>query len=154
EMDVATGDTRMLIKDGRIGDLVFDKADRTLWGLRHLNGYVTLVRMDPPYDKWTQIHTWPYGQVPFDIDVSPDGELISMSFGKINAEQSVRVFKLKDLTLDKADDIAHFEFGTSVPEGFVFSPDGRYLYGSSYYTGVSNIYRFDIAASKIEAVSN
>ena len=28
--------------------------------------------------------------------------------------------------------------------GFVFSADGRYLYGSSYYTGVSNIFRYDL----------
>ena len=35
--------------------------------------------------------------------------------------------------------------GASVPEGFVFSKDGRYLYGSSYFTGVSNIYRYEIA---------
>ena len=41
-----------------------------------------------------------------------------------------------------------------MPEGFVFSPDGRYLYGSSYYTGVSNIYRYEIATGKLEALSN
>ena len=40
--------------------------------------------------------------------------------------------------------VARFDFGTSVPNGFVFSPDGRYLYGSSYYTGVSNIFRYDL----------
>jgi hypothetical protein len=45
-------------------------------------------------------------------------------------------------------------FGSSVPEGFVFTPDGRFLYGSSYYTGVSNIYRYEIATDKVEAVSN
>jgi hypothetical protein len=154
EVDVASGDTRMTVKDARIGDLAFNKKDRSLWGLRHLNGFVTLVRLDRPYDKWTQIHTWPFGQVPFDIDVSPDGELISMSFGTVDAKQSVRVFRLADLALDKAEDIARFDFGQAVPEGFVFSPDGRYLFGSAYYTGVSNIYRFEIATNKIEAVSN
>jgi len=41
-----------------------------------------------------------------------------------------------------------------MPEGFVFSGDSRYLYGSSYYTGVSNIYRYDLALGKLEAVSN
>jgi hypothetical protein len=154
QIDVATGDTRMLIKDARIGDLVFNRADRTLWGLRHLNGFVSLVRMDPPYETWTQVHTWPYGQVPMDIDISPDGEFLSMSFGRVNAAQSVRVLRLKDITLEKADDIAHFDFGTSVPEGFVFSADGSYLFGSAFYTGVSNIYRFEIATGKVEAVSN
>ena len=40
------------------------------------------------------------------------------------------------------------------PESFVFSPDGRYLYGSSYYTGVSNIFRYEVATGEIEAVTN
>ena len=40
------------------------------------------------------------------------------------------------------------------PEGFVFTRDGRYLYGSSYYTGVSNIFRFELATGELEAVSN
>ena len=46
------------------------------------------------------------------------------------------------------------KLGTSTPESFVFSPDGGALFGSAYYTGVSNIYRFDIATQKYEAVSN
>ena len=36
----------------------------------------------------------------------------------------------------------------------MFSPDGRYLYGSSYYTGVSNIFRYEIATRTLEAVTN
>lgn len=155
EIDIATGKTKMLIHDGRIGDIVFSPKDRTIWGLRHLNGYVTLVKLDAPYEKWTQVHTWPYGEVPFDIDISPDGTLLSASVGRINGEQTVRVFRIADLSLsDKPKEIANFSFGSSVPEGFVFSPDGRYLFGSAYYTGVSNIYRFEIATQKIEAVSN
>ena len=50
--------------------------------------------------------------------------------------------------------LSEFAFGQAVPESFVFSPDGRYLYGSSYYTGVSNIYRYEVATGKVEAVSN
>ena len=50
--------------------------------------------------------------------------------------------------------VAHFDFGPSVPNNFTFSPDGRYLFGSSYYTGVSNIFRYEIAGGKLDAVSN
>ena len=50
--------------------------------------------------------------------------------------------------------LSEFRFGQSVPESFVFSPDGRYLYGSSYYTGVSNIFRYEVATGEVEAVSN
>ena len=47
-----------------------------------------------------------------------------------------------------------FDFGQAVPEGFVYSPDGKYLYGSSYFTGVSNIFRYELATEELEAVSN
>jgi hypothetical protein len=50
--------------------------------------------------------------------------------------------------------ISEFKFGQSVPESFAFSHDGRYLYGSSYYTGVSNIFRYEVATGDVEAVSN
>ncbi|UCD17895.1 MAG: hypothetical protein JSV44_03025, partial [Candidatus Zixiibacteriota bacterium] len=50
--------------------------------------------------------------------------------------------------------VEHYDFGNSNPTGFVFSPDGKYLYGSSYYTGVSNIFRYDLDADSMDAVSN
>jgi hypothetical protein len=50
--------------------------------------------------------------------------------------------------------LARFDFAQSVPNGFTCSADGRYLYGSSYLTGVSNIFRYELAGGKLEAVSN
>jgi hypothetical protein len=155
EVDPITGRTHELIKGGRIGDIVFDRQDKSIWGLRHLNGLVTLVRIPPPYKDWTQVHTFPYGEIPFDLDISPDGKMLSASIGEINGDQWVRVFNLAEISNDEEPTpIAQFKQGSATPEGFVFSPDGRYLYGSSYYTGVSNIYRFEIATNKIEAVTN
>ena len=156
EIDTRSGKKRQLLKDARIGDIVFSRADKSLWGLRHLNGFVTLVRIPPPYGSWSQIHTFDYGTNPFDLDVSPDGSMLSMSVGQIDGEQSVQVFRTADFDGSgmMPKPVAKLTLGTSTPEGFVFSPDGRYLFGSSYYTGVSNIYRFDIATQKYEAVSN
>jgi len=154
QLDLATGKSKTLLKDARIGDLVFDKADGSLWGLRHLNGYVTLVRIPPPYEGWNQVHTFPFGEVPFDLDISPDGKLLSASVGEVSGEQMVRVFRIDDLVAGTVTLVSEFNFGQSVPEGFVFSPDGKYLYGSDYYTGVSNIFRYEIASGKTEAVSN
>ena len=54
-LDPATGRAILLQKDARIGDLAFDRADGSLWGVRALNGLDTLVRIDPPYREWTQI---------------------------------------------------------------------------------------------------
>jgi hypothetical protein len=153
-VDLESGKDRMLLKDARIGDLVFDRNDQSLWGLRHLNGYVTLVRIPPPYDSWNQVYTWPYGTVPFEIDISPDSDLISMSMGELSGKQYLRVFRVDDLLNERAVPVAEFNFGDAIPEGFVFSPDGRYLFGSSYLTGISNIFRYEIATADLEAVSN
>ena len=153
-LDPATGRSRLLQKDLRVGDLAYNARDQSIWGLRHLNGLVTLVRMAPPYTDWERVITWPYGTVMYDLDVSPDGSRISGSFGEITGKQDVRVFDLAALRGGNTTPDLRFDFDTAVPNGFVFSPDGRYLYGSSYYTGVSNIFRYDLAARKVEAVSN
>ena len=154
EVDVASGKSRMLLRDARIGDLVLNPKDHTMWGLRHLNGLVTLVRLDPPYAGWTQVHTFAYGEIPFDLDISPDGRLLSASVGQIDGGQSVRIYKIDTLDAGPLIPTAQFKLGSSTPEGFVFSPDGKYLFGSTYYTGVSNIYRYELSTGKVEAVSN
>jgi hypothetical protein len=153
-LDPATRRTEVLQKDARIGDLAYNAADRSIWGIRHLNGLCTLVRMQAPYRDWQRVVTWPYGTVMYDIDVSSDGTRVSGSFGEISGQQDVRVFAVPAILAGGTSPVARFDFGTSVPNGFVFSPDGRYLYGSSYYTGVSNIFRYDLTAAKVEAVSN
>lgn len=154
ELDVNTGESRMLLEDARIGDLAFNRTDDSLWGLRHQDGYVTLVRIPPPYDTWYQVHTWPYGEVMSDLDISPDGTLLSATMENVSGNQWLKLFRLDDLLDGQVEAIAQFDFGRAIPEGFVFSPDGRYLFGSSYYTGVSNIFRYEIASGDIEAVSN
>jgi hypothetical protein len=153
-VDLETGKARRLLKDARIGDIVFNKADRSLWGLRTLNGYVTLVRVPYPYEQWDQVKTLGYGDIAYDLDVSPDGTLLSGSFGDVEGNQALKVFETESLLNGEFEPIAELGLGQAVPEGFVFSPDGRYLFGSAYYTGVSNIFRFEVGTNEFEAVSN
>ena len=81
------------MKDARIGDLAFNRADRSLWGIRHLNGICTLVRMPPPYTEWQRVVSWPYG----DGRVRPRRlarrVAVSASFGEISGKQDVRVLR-------------------------------------------------------------
>jgi hypothetical protein len=153
-LDINTGKARMLLHDARIGEIVFNDADRSIWGIRHLNGYAALVRIPYPYDEWNLVHSFPYGVIAYDLDISPDGKLLSGSFGDIQGNQSVKVYRLDDLLADRIEPVQTFDFGLAVPEGFVFSPDGRYLFGSSYFTGVSNIFRYELESGELEAVSN
>jgi DNA-binding beta-propeller fold protein YncE len=153
-VDPETHRTTLLQRDARIGDLAFDRVSKSLWGIRHLNGFCSLVRIAPPYRDWARVVSWPYGTVVYDLDVSPDGRQIVAAFGEITGQQYVRVLSTEALAGGDATPVSEFPVETSVPSGFVFSPDGRFLYGSSYYTGVANIFRFEIATGKREAVTN
>jgi hypothetical protein len=123
-------------------------------GVRHEDGIATLVRIPPPYDTWYRVYRFPYGFVPYDLDLSPDGRLLSGSMEEVNGDQFLRVWDMQKILAGDITPLSEYRFGTSVPESFAFSPDGRYLYGSSYYTGVSNIFRYEVATGQIEALSN
>jgi hypothetical protein len=154
-IDVDTGKKRRLLTDARIGDLAFNHVDKSLWGIRHQNGFVTLVRIPAPYTSFNQIKTFRYGEIVFDPDISPDGQLLSASYGTVDGKQSVKVWKISDLEAGNADDpVATLSLPPSVPENFTFTPDGKALLGTSYYTGVSNVFRLDIASGKWDVLTN
>lgn len=154
-INVDTGKKRMLLRDARIGDMVVNPADKSIWGIRHQNGFATIVRIPPPYAGFNQIHSFKYGEIPYDLDISPDGSLISASFGEVSGKQTVRVWNLAAMQEgNEPEEVARLSMPPSVPEGFVFAPDGKTLYGTSYYTGVSNVVRFDIPSQKYDIVSN
>ena len=154
-IDVDTGKKRRLLTDARIGDLALNRADKSLWGLRHQNGFVTMVRIPAPYTSFNQIKTFKYGEILFDLDVSPDGSLVSASYSTVDGKQSVKVWKREDLEQGNAEDpVATLSLPPSTPEMFTFTPDGKALLGNSYYTGVSNVFRFDIASGKYDVLTN
>jgi hypothetical protein len=159
-LDLNSGRSHRLLKAARIGDIVYNQTDRSLWGLRLNNGFAMLVRVPFPYKEWKTLYVFQPGEIAFDLDLSPDGTLVSLSVSGPGAKAGspwvtqVRVLSTEALAKGDATPPHTFEMGAAVPEGFVFSKDGRYLYGSSYYTGVSNIYRYEIASARLAAVSN
>ncbi|MDQ6923413.1 MAG: hypothetical protein M3Z74_04510 [Pseudomonadota bacterium] len=153
-VDVRTGEQQMLLKDARIGEIAFNPVDRSLMGVRHVNGLTQFVRIPYPYSEWQLVYSFSYGSVPYDLDISPDGRLLSASMSEVNTDEFVRVWELDKVLRGDLKPLSEFRFGQSTPESFVFSRDGRYLYGSSYYTGVSNIFRYEVATGEVEAVSN
>ncbi|RPI20960.1 MAG: hypothetical protein EHM61_25885 [Acidobacteria bacterium] len=153
-VDVRTGKSELLMKDCRVGDLAFNSVDGSLWGVRHDNGFATLVRIPRPYNDWNQIHTWPYGQCIYDLAVSPDGKRLVAAQTEIGGKQSLIKLEIEDLMAKRPKSESLSEFDTSSPANFVFSSDGRYLFGSSYYSGISNIYRYDFQTKETQIFSN
>ena len=153
-VNVVSGKSGTLIKDARVGDLAFNRADKSLWGVRHDGGISTLVRIPFPYSDWNQIHTWDYGKDMFDMDISPDGTSLVAAMVDISGRQRLIRMDTGRLLRGDASYDTLFDFESSSPEDFTFSPDGRYLFGSSYYTGVSNIYRYDFRTKSMDIVTN
>jgi hypothetical protein len=153
-VELKTGKSKRLLKDIRTGDLAFNKVDRSIWGVRHHNGISTLVRIPHPYKEWNQIYSFPYGQDIFDIDISPDGSTITSAYVDISARQKLIKMDVAKLMDGETNYEVLFDFENSLPANFVFSPDGRFLYGSSYYSGVSNIYRYDFKEEDMSILSN
>jgi len=153
-LDLRSGRSAILLKNARIGDLAFDPADSSLWGVRHDNGFSTLVRLPRPYHEWNQVRTLEYGRDLFDLDISPDGTTLIGSMSEINGSQRLVRMNIAALKAGDATPEILYEFGDWSPSNFVFSPDGKYLFGSSYYSGVSNIFRYDVERQVMEPLSN
>jgi hypothetical protein len=153
-VNTQTGKSKRLIKDVKTGDLAFNQIDQSLWGVRHLHGLSTLVRIPYPHKDWNQIHTFPYGKDLFDIDISPDGTILTGALALENGTQKLIKMDIDSLLKGNASYQIIFDFENSTPANFVFSSDGKYLFGSSYYSGVSNIYRYDFEKELMEIISN
>ena len=153
-VDIKTGKSKRLITDVRAGELALNKVDHSIWGVRHENGISTLIRIDPPYTEWIAGYAFPYGSDMYDLDISPDGMKLTGAITHIDGSQELACFDIKKLSEGKAEYYQIFDFDYSSPANFVFSPDGRYLYGTSYYSGVSNVYRYDFEIDDMCILSN
>jgi hypothetical protein len=152
--DIKTKRSRRLITDCRAGDLVYDKTSKALWGIRHSDGLSSLVRFDPPYREMKQVLQLKYASELFDIDISPDGKYLTGALADASGRQQLVRFETAKLMANDSSFEVLFDFDYNSPGNFVYSPDGKYLYGSSYYTGASNLFRYDFETKKMDAVSN
>ncbi len=153
-LDLETGRSRTLLENARVGDLAFNAADRSLWGVRHDNGLSTLVRIAHPYTEWKQVWTLSYGRDLFDLDVSPDGASLIGSLSEIGGEQKLVRMNIAELLRGNTTPDELYDFGEWSPSNFVYSRDGKFLFGSSYFSGVANVFRYEFATKAMIALSN
>ena len=156
-VDLETGRSEVLLKDIRIGDLAFNRHDKSLWGVQHNNGYSNLVRIRPPYRDWEDasvVLALPFGKDLFDIDLSPDGRHLTGAIIEVSGRQRLVRMEVDKLLAGDSTYEVLYEFADNSPANFVHSPDGRYLYGTSYFTGVSNVFRYELASGEMKLVTN
>ncbi|NCC73174.1 MAG: hypothetical protein EOM06_07220 [Sphingobacteriia bacterium] len=153
-IDASSGKKKTLIRFSRTGDLVFNPADRSIWGVRLDNGYSTLVKIPPPYSEVLPRFTAPFGRSIFDLDISSDGKLLLASLSGIRGEQELVMFKLSELESGNQDYTSVKILEDNTLTQFKFAPDNQSAIGTSYYTGVSNIWRVDLNNGSFELLSN
>ncbi len=153
--DVETHHSERLLKDIRTGDLAFDAADSSIWGVRHNNGLSALVEIQAPYKEMKLRREFEYGADIFDVDISPDGQYLTGAISDLSGRQKLVRFRIEDLRKNnEAPSELLYDFEYNSPGNFVHSPDGRFLYGSSYYTGASNLFRYNFETKKMDVISN
>ncbi len=156
-IDLETRKSTRLISDCRIGDLAYSAADSALWGVQHHNGFSTLVRIASPYNAWKcilPVMDLTYGRDVFDLDVAPDGKHLTASILEINGDVKLVEFDTVDLLKGGGSYRTLYEFDRTAPANFVYAKDGKYLYGTSYQTGVSNVFKWDFERAAMDCVTN
>ena len=154
-LDINTGDSKLLFKNCRIGDITVSPQNHDLWGVIHSDGRTGIVYSSYPYKELKPIVGFNLGDDISDLSVSPDGKFLAGVLHRSSGSQLI--FLTSCDTLKKTN---HFRYLTITdkgsPEFPSWSNNGNILFWNAYVNGVSNIYRKNLASdnSDIEPVSN
>ncbi|MDD2559571.1 MAG: hypothetical protein PHE04_02735 [Bacteroidales bacterium] len=154
EVDVKTGKKKTLLPFSRTGNLVFNSKDKSLWGVRHDNGNAILVKIPQPYNQIIPLYTAPFGRAIFDLDISDRGDKLLATLSGVKGEQSLILFDIQALEQGSTQYETLYELEDNTLTQFRFTNDDQYLIGTSYYTGVSNIWRLRLEDKAFELMSN
>jgi hypothetical protein len=154
QVDVASGKKKTLIKRSRTGNLVYDSTNRCIWGVKHDNGYASIVKIPHPYYETVPMYTSEFGRSVLDLSVSHDGSKLTATLTGIRGEQSLIMFDIKQLEIGVREYETLYKSEENTLTQFKFSNDDQYLIGTSYYTGVSNIWRISLKDKSFELLSN
>jgi len=138
----------------RVYNIVYDNATDRLYGVFTSQGRHYLIRYDSNLENKEVLYSFPFGVSVFDIDVSHDGKMVSVTTSEESGGQSLLCFDVENLenadfsfrTIYSAED---FNLGQ-----FRFAPGDSVMVGSSYYTGVSNIWSIDLKTKELSLLSN
>lgn len=152
--DLKTGRKRTAMKYTRTCDLVYDPVRNRLYGIRNNDGVSTLIYFDKDLKQVTSLYTFPFGWSVSGLTVSHSGQLLALTLFGVRGEQSLIRFDVDRLeNAELVYDTLATMYDTDLSR-FSFSLDDSKLYGSSYYTGVSNIWSVDAATGDMNLHSN
>ncbi|HPN38761.1 MAG TPA: hypothetical protein PL041_10175 [Melioribacteraceae bacterium] len=153
-VDLNNGDEETIFDYIRISELVYSEQEKALYGMQIVNGRTAIVKLTGDFTTIQRLYSIPYGYSYFDIDISPNGKLLSGTFADQAGKQKLLLFNLDSLNYGKIDTTFVYEFEDNSTSNFVFCKDGKSLIGTSYYTGVSNVYQINIENKDAKLLTN
>lgn len=153
-VDIKTGKRNQLIRFSRTGDLVFNTHDKCIWGIQTNNGRSAIVRIAPPYKTVEVVYTPAYTLNIFNLDISHDGTFLSATLSEVDGFEKLVLFNIEDLLQGKKEYRVLYDFEDSGCSDFVFDETDTFLYGTSYYTGASNVFRVNVKSGESECLTN
>ena len=142
------------MKFQRVNNIVYDNASDRLYGLFSNRGTQSIVRYDRDLENPEVIYAFPFGVSVSDMDISHDGKLLTMVRQGDNGEHTLLLFRTDDLDTANYSVEELLTWEDSNLGQFRFSLDDRYLIGSSYYTGVSNLWQLNLETREMDLLSN
>ena len=142
------------MKFQRVNNIVYDNASDRLYGLFSNRGTQSIIRYDRDLENPEVIYAFPFGVSVSDMDISHDGKLLTMVKQGDNGEHTLLLFRTDDLDTANYSVEELLTWEDSNLGQFRFSLDDRYLIGSSYYTGVSNLWQLNLETREMDLLSN
>ena len=128
----------------RISNIAYDNRHDCLYGLLSHEGVTNIVRYDADLKNMNVMYRFKFGVSVSDLDISHDGTMLAMTVTETNGGQSLIMFRTQDLDDAKYDYTTLHNFKDSNLTQFRFSEDDSCLVGTSYYTGVANLWEIAI----------
>jgi len=138
----------------RCSELTYDNTGDCMYAILTSSGGVHLVRYEADFKKREIVYSFPFGVSVFDLDISHNGALLSATISGSNGEQELICFDIKGL---QNADLSYQRLYTMEDSNlgqFRFAPGDSVMVGSSYYTGVSNIWSLNLRTKELELLSN
>lgn len=152
--DMATGKKLNQKYLTRVSSIVYNKANDRLYGLLHNEGKTTLLYFNKDLSKEVTLYSFQLGEVLSDLTVSHDGKTIMGCLNSLDGEQSLIEFDVRGM------DLGHLEYktlfrdpGTTLNQ-FHYSLDDSCVIGTSYYTGVGNLWQVNRKTKKFDLLTN
>lgn len=152
--DIKTRKKTTHLKFQRVHDICYDNVHNNLYGILSNEGICSIIKYDSELKNKHLLYSFPFGVSVGDLDVSHDGKHIVCSLLGTEGQHSLIMFSVEGLEQGILEYTTLHTLENSNLSQFRFSEDDSKLVGFSYFTGVPNLWSFDLKKKELKLISN